>query len=139
MITIIFKNRRLNMPALNRVQLIGRLGKDPETRFTPTGKKVAQFSLAVSNRWKSDTGEAKEYTEWINVEAWGRLGEICQQYLHKGSLIYLEGRLKTDRYEDKGETRYFTKVVALQMQMLDKKPSEEPLGVIEEEQAEYEA
>jgi len=127
------------MPALNRVQLIGRLGKDPETRFTPTGKKVAQFSLAVSNRWKSDTGEAKEYTEWINVEAWGRLGEICQQYLHKGSLIYLEGRLKTDRYEDKGETRYFTKVVALQMQMLDKKPSEEPLGVIEEEQAEYEA
>ena len=127
------------MLALNRVQLIGRLGKDPETRFTPTGKKVAQFSLAVSNRWKSDTGEAKEYTEWINVEAWGRLGEICQQYLHKGSLIYLEGRLKTDRYEDKGETRYFTKVVALQMQMLDKKPSEEPLGVIEEEQAEYEA
>jgi single-strand DNA-binding protein len=139
MITIIFKNRRLNMPALNRVQLIGRLGKDPETRFTPTGKKVAQFSLAVSNRWKSDTGEAKEYTEWINVEAWGRLGEICQQYLHKGSLIYLEGRLKTDKYEDKGETRVFTKVVALQMQMLDKKPSEEPLGMIEESQAEYEA
>jgi single-strand DNA-binding protein len=73
------------------------------------------------------------------VEAWGRLGEICQQYIHKGSLVYLEGRLKTDKYEDKGETKYFTKVVALQMQMLDKKPSEEPLVTVEEEQAEYEA
>jgi single-strand DNA-binding protein len=127
------------MPALNRVQLIGRLGKDPETRFTPTGKKAAHFSVAISNRWKSATGEMKEYTEWVNVEAWGRLGEICQQYIHKGSLVYLEGRLKTDKYEDKGETKYFTKVVALQMQMLDKKPSEELLVTVEEEQAEYEA
>jgi single-strand DNA-binding protein len=128
------------MPALNRVQLIGRLGKDPESRFTPTGKKVAQFSIAISNRWKSAEGEMKEYTEWVNVEAWGRLGEVCQQYLHKGSLIYVEGRLKTDKYEDKGgETKYFTKVVALQMQMLDKKPSEEPVATVEEEAAEYEA
>jgi len=128
------------MPALNRVQLIGRLGKDPETRFTPNGKKVTHFSLAVSNRWKTKEGEAKEYTEWVNIEAWGRLGEICQQFLHKGSLIFLEGRLKTDRYEDKeGETKYFTKVVALAMQMLDKKPDEEPVATVEEEQAEYEA
>lgn len=127
------------MPALNRVQLIGRLGKDPESRFTPTGKKVTTFSLAVSNRWKSGSGETKEYTEWINVEAWGRLGEICQEYLRKGSLIYLEGRLKTDRYEDKGETKYYTKVVALLMQMLDKKPADEPLMTVDEEQAEYEA
>jgi single-strand DNA-binding protein len=127
------------MPALNRVQLIGRLGKDPETRFTPTGKKVTHFSLAVSNRWKSADGELKEYTEWVNIEAWGRLGEICQQYLHKGSLVYLEGRLKTEKYEEKGETRYYTKVVALLMQMLDRKPEEEPVSVIEEEQAEYEA
>ena len=97
------------MPALNRVQLIGRLGKDPESRYTPTGKQVTTFSLAVSNRWKSK-GETKEYTEWINVEAWGRLGEVCQGYLKKGSLVYLEGRLKTDRYEDKGEQKYFTKV-----------------------------
>jgi len=97
------------MPALNRVQLIGRLGKDPEGRYTPTGKQVTTFSLAVSNRWKSK-GETKEYTEWINVEAWGRLGEVCQEYLKKGSLVYIEGRLKTDRYEDKGEQRYFTKV-----------------------------
>jgi single-strand DNA-binding protein len=135
----LFREKEANMPALNRVQLIGRLGKDPETRFTPTGKKVAHFSLAVSNRWKSANGEMKEYTEWVNIEAWGGLGEVCQQYIHKGSLVYLEGRLKTDKYEDKGETKYFTKVVALSMQMLDKKPNEEPLVTVEEEQGEYEA
>jgi single-strand DNA-binding protein len=128
------------MPALNRVQLIGRLGKDPESRFTPTGKKVVHFSLAVSNRWKSAEGEAKESTEWVNIEAWGRLGEICAQYLHKGSLVFLEGRLKTDKYDDKsGETKYYTKVVALSMQMLDRKPEEEPVSMMEEEAGEYEA
>jgi single-strand DNA-binding protein len=98
------------MPSLNRVQLIGRLGKDPEGRYTPTGKQVTTFSLAVGNRWKSQ-GETKEYTEWINIEAWGRLGEVCQEYLKKGSLVYIEGRLKTDRYEDKGETKWYTKVI----------------------------
>lgn len=126
------------MPALNRVQLIGYLGKDPETRFTPTGKKVTHFSLAVTQRWKN-AGETKEYTEWINVEAWGRLGEICDQYLKKGSLVYLEGRLKTDKYEDKGEMKYFTKVVALLLQMLDRKPAEEPVLTVEENAGEYEA
>jgi single-strand DNA-binding protein len=89
------------MPALNRVQLIGRLGKDPESKFTPTGKKVTHFSIAISNRWKSKDGEAKEYTEWVYIEAWGRLGEICGEYLKKGSLVFVEGRLKTDRFEDK--------------------------------------
>jgi single-strand DNA-binding protein len=128
------------MPALNRVQLIGRLGKDPETRSTPTGKKVAHFSLAVSQRWKSAEGENKESTEWVNVEAWARLGEVCQQYLHKGSLIYLEGRLKTDKFDDKGgDTKYYTKVVALSMQMLDRKPEDEPVAMIEEAPAEYDA
>jgi single-strand DNA-binding protein len=127
------------MPALNRVQLMGRLGKDPEGKFTPTGKKVTHFSIAISNRWKSKEGEAKEYTEWVNVEAWGRLGEVCQEYLKKGSLIFVEGRLKTDLYEDKGETRYYTKVVALAMQMLDRKPSEEPVMTVEEEVVDYEA
>ncbi len=128
------------MPSLNHVQLIGRLGKDPEGRFTPNGKKVTHFSMAVSQRWKTKEGEAKESTEWVNVEAWGRLGEVCEQYLHKGSLIYLEGRLKTDRYEDKGgETKYFTKIVAQSMQMLDRKPEEEPVSSVEEEPAEYEA
>jgi single-strand DNA-binding protein len=127
------------MPALNRAQLIGRLGKDPESKFTPTGKKVTHFSLAISNRWKSKEGDAKEYTEWVNVEAWGRLGEVCQEYLKKGSLVFVEGRLKTDKYEDKGENRYFTKVVALAMQMLDRKPSEEPIITVEEEAVDYEA
>lgn len=113
------------MPALNRVQLIGRLGKDPETRFTPTGKKVTTFSLAVGQRWKGADGATKERTDWFNIEAWGRIGEICQQYLHKGSLVFLEGQLRTDRYEEKGETRYFTKVIAGSVQMLEKKVDEE--------------
>lgn len=125
------------MPALNRVQLIGRLGKDPEGKFTPTGKKVTHFSVAVSNRWKKD-GEMKEYTEWVYIEAWGRLGEVCQEYLKKGSLVYIEGRLKTDKYEDKGETKYHTKVVALSLQFLDRKPADEPVMTVEEEAGEYE-
>ena len=126
------------MPALNRIQLIGRLGKDPEGKFTPTGKQVTRFSLAVTNRWKTRDGETKEYTEWINIEAWGRLGEVCQEYLKKGSLVYLDGRLKTDRYEDQGENKYYSKVVALQMQMLDRKPTEDPIMTIEEDSGEYE-
>ena len=125
------------MPGLNRVQLIGNLGKDPEGRFTPTGKQVVNFSLAVSNRWKLG-GETKEYTEWFNIEAWGRLGEICLEYLKKGSLVYIEGRLKTDRYETDGETRYFTRVVTTSMQMLDKKTADEPVSTIEEAPADYE-
>ncbi len=127
------------MPALNRVQLIGRLGRNPETRTTPSGKKVATFSMAVSQRRKSD-GNVKEFTDWVNVETWGSLAEVSQKYLKKGSLIYLEGHLKTDKYEDKGgETKYFTKVVAIQLQFLDKKEAEEPVTASEEEQAEYEA
>ena len=126
------------MPALNRVQLIGRLGKDPDSKYTPTGKKVAHFSLAISQRWKTG-GESKEYTEWVNIEAWGRLGEVCQEYLKKGSLVYLEGRLKTEKYEDKGETKYFTKVVALGLQFLDKKDKDEPMLTVEEDAADYEA
>jgi single-strand DNA-binding protein len=128
------------MPALNHVQLIGNLGKDPESRFTSTGKNVTNFSLAVNNRWKSAAGETKESTEWVNIEAWGRLGEICQQYLHKGSLIFVEGRLRTDKVDDKsGGTKYYTKVVALSMQMLDHKAGEEPVSAVEEETGEYEA
>jgi single-strand DNA-binding protein len=114
------------MPALNRVQLIGNLGKDPEVRYTPTGTKVCTFSMAVNRRWKGRDGTAKEATDWFNIEVWGKLGEVCQQYLHKGSLAFIEGRLQTDRYEHEGETRYFTKVIARSMQMLDRKPEEEP-------------
>lgn len=114
------------MPSLNRIQLIGRLGKDPELRSTPKGNKVSTFSIAVSRRWKGSSGEDKEATDWFNVEAWGRLGEVCQQYLQKGRLVFLEGRLRTDRYDHEGETRYYTKVIASQMQMLDRKAEELP-------------
>ncbi len=121
------------MPSLNHVQLIGRLGRDPEPRFTPNGKKAVRFSLAVSQHWKTKDGEARESTEWVNIEAWGRLGEVCEQYLHKGSLIFIEGRLKTDRYDDSGgDTRYFTKIVAQSMQMLDQKPGDETAAALEE-------
>ena len=123
------------MPALNRVELIGRLGRDPETRFTPTGQKVTSFSLAVDRRIKSSDGKVKETTDWFNVVAWGKLGEICQKFLHKGRLVYLDGRLQTNRYEEKGEMRYITRVVANQMQMLDwpEKEEAEP-SVIEAEE-----
>ena len=128
------------MPALNRVQLIGYLGRDPESKFTPTGKKVCHFSVGVTQRWKT-AGEMKEYTDWFNIEAWGRLGEVSQQYLKKGSLVFVEGRLKTDKYEDKekGETKYYTKVVALALQFLDRKPADEPVMSVEEDAAGYEA
>ena len=129
------------MPGLNKVQLIGHLGKDPESHTTPTGKKVSSFSLAVTRRWKSG-GESKEATDWFNVEAWGKLAEVSQKYLKKGSLVYLEGRLQTDRYEDKGgEVKYFTKVVASVLQFLDRKPADEPVEVMgaAEEAAGYDA
>lgn len=124
------------MPALNRVQLIGRLGRDPEVRYTPTGKRVAHFSLAVSNRWKSEEGDLNEFTEWVNIEAWERLGEVCQEFLKKGSLVYVEGRLKTDKYEESGESKFFTKVVAATILFLDKKPMEEPMMTFEDKVAE---
>jgi single-strand DNA-binding protein len=114
------------MPSLNRVQLIGYLGKDPETRVITNGKKVCNFSVAVSRRWKSGEGEQKELTDWFNIEAWDRLGEICQKYLGKGRLVFLEGRLHTDRVEgkEKGEVHYFTKVILSQMQILDRRSGE---------------
>ncbi len=112
------------MPALNRIQLIGYLGRDPESRFTPSGKRVSHFSLGVTQRWKSGD-DNRESTEWVNVEAWDRLAELSHEYLKKGSLVYVEGRLKTDKYEDNGENKYFTKVVALQLQFLDRRQSDE--------------
>jgi single-strand DNA-binding protein len=112
------------MPSLNRVQIIGYLGRDPEMRYTSTGRKVTHFSVAVSRRWRNAEGELQEATNWFNIEAWGRLGEISQEYLKKGSLVYIEGRLQTDRYEYEGETRVSTKVIARNIQMLDRRPGE---------------
>ena len=121
------------MPGLNLVQLIGYLGKDPEGRYLPSGTRITTFSLAVTRRWTGSDSEPKEATDWFNVEAWGRLGEICQEYLSKGSLIYISGRLQTDRYEHEGETRVLTKVIANKMQMLDRKDQpEEPELEVEE-------
>ncbi|HLC34947.1 MAG TPA: single-stranded DNA-binding protein [Anaerolineales bacterium] len=122
------------MPGLNRIQLIGRLGRDPESRTTTGNRSVATFSLAVDRRWKTDGGESKEATDWFTVDAWGRLGEICQKYLAKGRLIFVDGRVQTDRWQDdKGETHYRTKVVAANMQILDRKP-DEPEGAEAEEE-----
>jgi single-strand DNA-binding protein len=122
------------MPGLNRIQLIGRLGRDPETRTTTGNRSVATFSLAVDRRWKTDSGEAKEATDWFTVEAWGRLGEVCQKYLTKGRLIFVDGRVQTDCWQDdKGETHIRTKIVAANMQILDRKP-EQPEGTEAEEE-----
>ncbi len=124
------------MPALNKVQLIGRLGADPDGKFTPRGSQVCTFNVAVNRRWKNSDGEQKTDTEWFKIEAWDSLARICQDYLHKGSLVYLEGRLRTDRWEsEEGITRTLTKVVARELQMLDPANGEpaEPEGQSEDE------
>lgn len=107
------------MPSLNRIQVIGRLGKDPVKKETKKGTKFTVFSVAVDRQWKDSDGKTQKATDWFNVEAWGRLGEICLEYLAKGRLIFLEGSLRTDRYEKEGDVKYFTKVIARRMQMLD--------------------
>ena len=108
------------MSSLNKVMLIGRLGQDPEVRYTQSNTAVATLSLATSERYKDGNGEQQERTEWHRVVAWGRLAEICQQYLNKGSLIYVEGPLQTRSWEDnQGQKRYTTEIKALQMTMLE--------------------
>lgn len=100
--------------------LIGRLGQDPEVRYTQSNTAVANFSLATNERYKDRNGEFQEKTEWHRIVAWGRTAEICQEYLRKGSLVYIEGPIQTREWEDKeGQKRYTTEVKALTMQMLD--------------------
>lgn len=102
--------------------LIGRLGKDPDVRYTQSNTAVANMSIATSERFKDKSGEWKEKTEWHKVVAWGRTAEVCQEYLQKGSQIYIEGSLQTNKWEDKdGNTRYTTEVKTFRMQMLDSK------------------
>ncbi len=125
------------MPALNRIQLSGYLGRDPDSRFTPSGKRVTHFSLGITQRWRTGD-ENRESTEWVNVEVWDRLAEICSEYLKKGSLVYVEGRIKTDKYEDNGSNRYFTKVVALQVQFLDRRQSDDEMQSPEDVAPEFE-
>ena len=106
------------MKGLNKVQLIGNLGKDPEIRFTPEGKQVATFSMAVNRTFKNKEGESIDDTQWFNIEAWTGLAKVVEDHLKKGDRIYTEGRLKTESYEKDGETKYFTKVVVKDMIML---------------------
>ena len=108
------------MSSLNKVMLIGRLGQDPEVRYTQSNTAVATLNLATNERYRDSNGEYQDRTEWHRVVAWGRTAEVCQQYLSKGSLIYVEGPLQTREWEDnQGQKRYTTEVKALQMTMLD--------------------
>ena len=109
--------------SLNKVQLIGNLGKDPELSYTPSGVAVAKFSVATGERWKDQDGNFQERTEWHNIVAWRKLAEICGQYLKKGSKVYLEGKLQTRSWDDKntGAKRYATEIVADDLIMLDSK------------------
>ena len=115
---------------VNRVILVGRLGKDPEIRSIPSGTSVTKFSLATDERFTDKSGEKQERTEWHNIEAWGKLGEICGQYLRKGKLVYIEGSIRTESWDDKetGQKKSRVKIVANDMQMLDKKGDDEGGG-----------
>ena len=108
------------MSSINKVILVGRLGADPELRYTQGGDAVATLSVATSEKWKDkQTGEQKESTEWHRCVLWRRLAEIAQQYLAKGALVYLEGQLKTRKWQDKdGQDRYTTEVQVREMKML---------------------
>lgn len=105
---------------LNKVELIGRLGADPESRFMPTGGQVVNLSLATTRRWKNrETGERQEETEWHRVVVFGKLANICSEYLKKGALIYIEGRIRTRKWQDNsGQDRYSTEIIAENMLML---------------------
>ncbi len=105
---------------LNKVIIIGNLGRDPEMRYTPSGKPVTSFSVATSRSWVTADGERRDATEWFNVVAWGNLAEICNQYLRKGSKVYVEGHLQTRCWDDEqGQKHYRTELVASEMIMLD--------------------
>ena len=107
---------------LNKVLLIGRLGADPEIRYMPDGTMVTSFNMATDESYKSKSGEKVQKTEWHKIVTFRKLAEICGQYLHKGSLIYLEGKIQTRSWEDKeGVKRYTTEIIAANMQMLDSK------------------
>jgi len=105
---------------VNKVILIGNVGADPELRYTPGGAAVTNFNMATNESWTDNNGEKQERTEWHRIVVWGRLAEICNQYLRKGSKVYIEGRLQTRSWEGQdGQKRYTTEVVARDMQMLD--------------------
>ena len=107
------------MAAINKVMLIGNLGKDPEIRYTPDGLAIVNFSIATTDSWKDKkTGEKREKTEWHRIVAFGKLGEICGEWLTKGKQVYIEGKLQTRTWDKDGEKRYITEIVANEMKML---------------------
>jgi len=116
---VLLLKRRITMKGLNKVQLIGNLGKDPEIRYTPQdAKKVTSFTLAVNRSFRNKDGENIDDTQWFNIEAWVGLAKVVEDHLKNGDRIYIEGRLKTESYDKDGETKYFTKVVVQEMIML---------------------
>lgn len=107
------------MAGINKAIIIGRLGRDPEVRYTQDGTAVANFSVATSEEWRDkDSGEKKERTEWHRIVAWRKLGELCGQYLSKGRQVYIEGKLQTRSWEQDGVKRYSTEIVASDVQFL---------------------
>jgi single-strand DNA-binding protein len=107
------------MASVNKVILIGNLGKDPETRYLPSGDAVTNISVATSEKWKDKSGETQEHTEWHRVAFFGKTAEIAGEYLKKGSPVYVEGRIRTRKWQDKeGQDRYSTEIVADRMQLL---------------------
>lgn len=108
---------------LNKVMIIGNLGADPELKYTPSGAPVTTFRVAVSRTWRTPEGENREETEWFRVVAWNKLAEICNEYLRKGSKVYVEGRLQTRTWEKDGQKQYMTELIANDMQILDSRQS----------------
>ena len=105
--------------SLNKVLLIGNLGKDPELRFTPSGRAVARFPLATSEQWTDQSGQRQDRTEWHNVVVWGKQAETCGQYLAKGRQVFIEGSVRSRQYDDKeGQKRYITEIIAQRVQFL---------------------
>lgn len=114
---------------INKAILVGNLGRDPEISYTPSGVAVAKFSLATSERWKDrNSGEMQERTEWHRITAFGRLAEICGEYLSKGRQVYIEGRIQTTSWEKDGVTRYTTEIIASEMKMLGGRDSSDAVG-----------
>lgn len=121
--------------AVNKWHGIGNLGKDPEMRFMPDGKAVANISIAITEKYKDKNGEQKEVTEWVNVAFFGKLAEIVGQYLHKGSQIYVEGKLRTEKYQKDGQDRYITKIIGETMQMVGGKGEGKPKAELKPQEA----
>ncbi|HET6267116.1 MAG TPA: single-stranded DNA-binding protein [Acidobacteriota bacterium] len=114
------------MKSINKVTLIGHVGRQSEIRYTQGGAPVANFSMATNEYWTNNTGERQERTEWHKIVAWGKLAEFCQEYIQKGSYLYIEGRLQTRNYEDRdGVKRYVTEIRANEIGLLDRKPGAE--------------